>query len=89
MGIVKSVQHSGSTRTSTLNGNIELNEGTGQLIIRNGVHIITQVDSEGFTYSQPDGTRRIRIGLNPKDNTIGEYISKPNVDVIGALENGS
>lgn len=86
MGIVKSVQHSGSTRTSTLNGNIELNEGTGQLIIRNGVHILTQIDSDGFTYAQADGVRRIRIGLNPKDNTIGEYISKPNVDVIDELE---
>lgn len=86
MGIVKSVQHSGSTRTSTLNGNIELNQGTGQLIVRNGVHILTQLDSDGFTYAQSDGVRRIRIGLNPKDNTIGEYISKPNVDVIDELE---
>lgn len=86
MGIVKSVQHSGSVRTSTLSGNIELNEATGELLIRNGVHILTRVDSQGFTYAQPDGTRRIRIGLNPKDNSIGEFVSKPNVDVIDELE---
>ena len=86
MGIVKSVQHSGSTRTSTLSGNIELNENTGQLIVRNGVHILTQLDSDGFTYAQPDGVRRIRIGTNPKDGTIGDWISKPNVDVIDELE---
>lgn len=86
MGIVKSVQHSGSVRTSTLSGNIELNEATGELLIRNGVHILTRVDSQGFTYAQPDGTRRIRVGLNPKDNSIGEFVSKPNVDVIDELE---
>ena len=86
MGIVKSVQHSGAVRTSTLSGNIELNEATGELLIRNGVHILTRVDSQGFTYAQPDGTRRIRIGLNPKDSTIGEFLSKPNVDVIDELE---
>ena len=89
MGIVKSVQHSGSVRTSTLSGNIELNEATGELLIRNGVHILTRVDSQGFTYAQPDGTRRVRIGVNPSDNTIGEFISKPNIDVIEALTNGS
>lgn len=86
MGIVKSVQHSGSTRTSTISGNIELNQNTGQFIVRNGVHVLTQLDSDGFTYAQPDGIRRIRIGTNPKDGTIGEYISKPNVDVIDELE---
>lgn len=86
MGIVKSVQHSGAVRTSTLSGNIELNEATGELLIRNGVHILTRVDSEGFTYAQPDGTRRIRIGLNPKDSSVGDWLSKPNVDVIDELE---
>lgn len=72
MAIVKTVQHSGSVRTSTLSGNIELNEGRGELIVRNGAHIITQLDSQGFTYSQADGTRRLRAGLNPKDGSIGE-----------------
>lgn len=86
MAIIKSVQHSGSVRTSTLSGNIELNEAKGELLIRNGVHILTRLDSEGFTYAQPDGTRRIRTGLNPKDQSIGEFISKPNVDVIDELE---
>lgn len=86
MGIVKSVQHAGSTRTSTISGNIELNQNTGQFIVRNGIHILTQLDSEGFTYAETNGTRRIRIGLNPADNSIGEFISKPNVDVIDELK---
>lgn len=86
MAIIKEVQHSGSVRTSTLSGNIELNEAKGELLIRNGVHILTRVDSEGFTYAEANGTRRIRIELNPKDQSVGDFISKPNIDVIDELE---
>ena len=86
MAIVKQVQYSGSVRTSTLSGNIELNEASGELIIRNGAHVLTRINSEGFTYSEMGGLRRIRIGLNPKDGSIGQYISKPTIDVIEALQ---
>lgn len=86
MAIVKQVQYSGSVRTSTLSGNIELNEASGELIIRNGAHVLTRINSEGFTYSDMSGLRRIRTGLNPKDGSIGQYISKPTVDVIEALQ---
>lgn len=89
MGIIKQVNHSGSVRTSTLSGNIELNEAKGELLIRNGVHVLTRIDSEGFTYAEQNGTRRIRMGLNPADDSVGEFISKPNIDVIEALTNGS
>lgn len=87
MAIVKQVQHSGSVRTSTLSGNIELNEATGELIIRNGAHVLTRINSEGFTYSEISGLRRIRIGLNPNDETTGIFTSKPTIDVIDELEN--
>lgn len=86
MAIIKQVQHAGSVRTSTLSGNIELNEASGELIIRNGANILTRINSEGFTYSEANGLRRIRIGLNPKDESVGEWISKPSVDVIEALQ---
>ena len=86
MAIIKQVQHAGSVRTSTLSGNIELNEATGELIIRNGSNILTRINSEGFTYSEANGLRRIRIGLNPRDESVGEWVSKPSVDVIEALQ---
>lgn len=86
MAIIKQVQHAGSVRTSTLSGNIELNEASGELIIRNGSNVLTRINSEGFTYSEANGLRRIRIGLNPNDSSVGEWISKPTVDVIEALE---
>lgn len=89
MAIIKTVQHSGANSTSTLSGNIELNEAMGEILIRNGSHILTRIDSEGFTYAETDGTRRIRIGLNPADSSVGEFISKPTIDVIEALTNGS
>lgn len=85
MAIIKQVEHSGSVRTSTLSGNIELNEARGELLVRNGVHVLTRIDSEGFTYAETDGTRRIRIGLNPADNSVGIWNSKPNIDVIEEL----
>lgn len=86
MAIIKQVQHAGSVRTSTLSGNIELNEASGELIIRNGANVLTRINSEGFTYSDSNGLRRIRVGLNPKDESVGEWISKPSVDVIEALQ---
>lgn len=86
MAIIKQVQHAGSVRTSTLSGNIELNEATGELIIRNGSNVLTRINSEGFTYSEANGLRRIRIGLNPRDESVGEWVSKPSVDVIEALQ---
>lgn len=85
MAIVKTVQHRGAITTSTLSGNIELNEATGELIVRNGANVLTRINSEGFTYSENTGLRRIRIGLNPKDSSIGEWISKPTIDVIDKL----
>lgn len=87
MAIVKTVQHSGAGRTSTLSGNIELNEGTGELLIRNGAKVVVRTNSEGFTYAEPTtGLRRIRIGLNPADSSVGIYTSKPTIDVIDELE---
>lgn len=88
MAIVKSVQHSGAVRTSTLSGNIELNQGTGELLVRNGANVVVRTNSEGFTYAEPTtGLRRIRIGLNPADDTtVGIYTSKPTIDVIDELE---
>ena len=86
MAIVKQVSYSGNRMTSTLSGNIELNEGTGELLIRNGSNVLTRVNSEGFTYADQTGLRRIRIGLNPADRSVGEWISKPTIDVIDELE---
>lgn len=85
MALKKEVQYSGNARTSTLNGNIEINEGTGELIVRNGAQILTRVSGEGFDYLQ-NGTHRIRIGRRGGSSDIGIYVSKPGVDVLEEIE---
>lgn len=86
MAIVKTVQYAGGTRTSTLSGNIALLEDTGELIVRNGANVLTRINSDGFTYSEPSGIRRIRIGNDATGSTIGIFTSKPTIDVVNELE---
>lgn len=85
MAIVKKAEYRGNMMTSTLSGNISLNEGTGELVVRNGTTVLTRVNSMGFTYSEISGTRRILLGAHPTDNHIGEWITKQNIDVIDEL----
>lgn len=82
MAIIKNVEFEGSKVVSTNNGNISLNQGTGELLVRKDGNVLTRVNSEGFTYSEPGGVRRIRIGAHPKDGHVVELISDPGVDVI-------
>jgi len=85
MAIVKNVEFQGSKVISTNNGDISINQGTGELVIRKNGVILTRVTSQGFIYSEPDGTRRILIGSHPKDGHIIEAISDPGIDVIQEL----
>ena len=82
MAIVKNVEFQGSKVISTNNGDISINQGTGELLIRKNGVVLTRVTSQGFIYSEPDGTRRILIGSHPKDGHVIEAISDPGVDVI-------
>lgn len=87
MAIEKNVEFAGDKVVNSLGGNIKLNQTTGELIIsRNGV-VLTRINSEGFVYSEVDGTRRILIGRHPKTGEIIEAISKSGIDVIEELEN--
>lgn len=85
MAIVKNVAFAGGKVTSTLSGNIELNEQTGELIVRQGGVVRTRVNSQGFIFSEANGTRRILIGSHPTDNHVIEAISNPGIDVITEL----
>lgn len=85
MEIVKNVEFEGSKVISTLNGNIELNQKTGELLIRKNGRVLTRINSQGFIYSDEDGTRRILIGAHPKTGEIIEAISQLDRDVIDEL----
>ncbi len=88
MKIEKNVEFQGNKVISTLNGNIELNQNTGEMVIRKEGKVLTRINSQGFIYSEADGTRRVLIGAHPKDGHVIEAISDPGVDVIEELNNG-
>lgn len=85
MAIIKNVAFAGGKTTSTLTGNIELNQQTGELLVRRGGRVLTRINSQGFTYSDAQGLRRILIGAHPSDGHIIEAISNPGIDVIDEL----
>lgn len=89
MAIIENIKTRGSATTSTLSGNIVLDENAGELRVnrKNGPVTVTlaKLNSLGFTYAELDGTNRIHIGAAPNDGRIGDWISKPGVDVIEEL----
>lgn len=89
MAIIENVKTRGSATTSTLSGNIVLDENAGELRVnrRNDGDLVTlaKLNSQGFTYAELDGTNRIHIGAAPNDGRIGSWVSKPGVDVIEEL----
>lgn len=86
MNIEKNVEFEGSKVISTLNGNIELNQNTGEMLIRKNGKVLTRINSQGFIYSDSDGVRQILIGANPKNGKVRIYNTKDGVDVIDELE---
>lgn len=85
MAIIKNVAFKGGKVTSTLSGNIELNEQTGELIIRSGGVVRTRINSQGFIFSDNNGVRQILLGSHPVDGHPVEAISDPGIDVITEL----
>ena len=47
MIIEKNVEFEGSKVISTLNGNIELNQNTGEMLIRKNGKVLTRINSQG------------------------------------------
>lgn len=85
-GYTQKITYPGQRKVSTLSGDISLEQNLGRLIVRRNGIVLTQLDSEGYTYSQPSGVRRIREGASPSDGRIGHWISKPDVDVVELLQ---
>lgn len=81
MAIHTRITQPGNTQTSTLGGQIRLDEGSGRLVVTNasGLEMVV-VSQDGLLLS--DGTdRRLILGVFP-DNTIGLIVSKPGEDVV-------
>lgn len=88
MAIVTNIRSRGSKTTQTLSGNVIIDEGAGVMLIRrNGVDLV-RIDSRGFVYSDTNGVRQILIGAHPVDGHVGDWQTKPGIDVITELMNG-
>ena len=89
MNIIKSVAFEGSRVISTNNGDISLNENTGELIVRRNGVVRTRVNADGFVYSDSSGLRRMIEGAHPaRTNDVVSAVSDPGVDVINELSRG-
>lgn len=64
MAIIERVTSSGSKVTSSLAGGLTINEGNGEIIIRNGTTEVVRIDSSGFKYYDQAGTERIGFGVS-------------------------
>jgi hypothetical protein len=85
MAIVETVKYKGQTSTSTLSGDIRLEQGRGRLVVYDPDTQVelTVLDRTGFLFS--DGTDR-RIKLGSYATRVGLWISKEGEDVIDLLE---
>ena len=88
MAIVKNVEFEGSKVIGTNNGNISLNENTGELLVRKEGNVRTRVNADGFVYSDSSGLRRAITGSHPKrPDDVVDAVSAPGIDVITELSN--
>lgn len=62
MSIIKIIENKGDLTTSSSNGKITINQTTGEIAIRKGVHKIVKIDDEGFTYFDQNSVKRISMG---------------------------
>lgn len=86
MAYIENVAYQGQQSTSTLAGDIRLEQGRGRLVIYDPIlqTELNVVDRTGYLFS--DGVnRRIKIGSAPTDGRVGIWTSKPGVDVIDEL----
>ena len=74
----------GDGNIQTLSGSITLEEATGRLVVRDGVtnQELVRLDRDGFLFN--DGNDR-RILLGRYATRIGQWVSKPGIDVIDIL----
>lgn len=64
MTIVSNVTSQGADVTSSLSGNLSINESSGEIVIRDGSREVVRINKYGFSYFDANTVRRISIGQN-------------------------
>lgn len=55
----------GDKVTSSLAGGLTINEGSGEIVIRDSTKEVVRIDKTGFQYFDTNGVRRFSMGKNP------------------------
>lgn len=84
MSFSSTTSFSGQAMTSTLDGQIRIETGSGKMIIQDQTTLVelVKIDNTGFLFN--DGTDR-RIKLGSYATRVGLWISKDGIDVIDEL----
>lgn len=64
MTIIDNTTIKGANVTSSLAGNLTINEDSGEIVIRNGRTEVLRLNRNGFAYFDTNGTKRISMGQN-------------------------
>lgn len=64
MTIIDNTTVKGAPVTSSLAGNLIINEDSGEIVIRNSGIEVLRLSPDGFSYFDKNGTRRISMGQN-------------------------
>ena len=62
--IITNVTSRGASVTSSLAGNLSINEANGEIVIRQGTKEVVRIDKEGFKYFDGNSIKRISLGQN-------------------------
>ena len=82
MAIITNVKTRGAVKTSTLSGNIVLDEANGELRISRVINgdnvVINKIDVLGSHYYDSNGVKRISTGIDPTTGRIREVFYDSN-----------
>lgn len=60
--IVKNITSMGANVTSSLSGNLSINQNSGEIVIKNGNNEVVRIDQTGFSYFDEQSIKRISMG---------------------------
>lgn len=64
MAITKIIDNKGDAATTSNAGSVIINQTTGTISIRSGVHRYVEINEDGFTYYDENNIKRITLGQN-------------------------
>lgn len=64
MTITKTIDNKGDASTTSNAGSVIINQTTGTISIRSGVHRYVEINEDGFTYYDENNIKRITLGQN-------------------------